>query len=163
MPGYTPETIKTIIGKEVGLSDWVVITQDMINQFADLTRDHQFIHVDPERAKKTPLGGTIAHGFLTLSMLGSFVYATDFAMANATMGFNYGLNKVRFITPVKTGSRVRGRFTLKSMEERAPGQFMATCEVIVEIEGEAKPALTAEWLTLTIVSEPRLATAERHP
>jgi acyl dehydratase len=153
MPAYTRETIKTIVGKEVGLSDWVTITQDMINTFADLTNDHQFIHVDIERAKKTPMGGTVAHGFLTLSLLGNFVYAADFAMANATMGFNYGLNKVRFITPVRAGARVRGRFTLQAMEERSPGQWMATVEVIVEVEGEAKPALIAEWLTLTIVSE----------
>lgn len=153
MPTYTKETIKTIIGKEVGLSDWVTITQDMINSFADLTNDHQFIHVDLERAKKTPMGGTIAHGFLTLSMLGGFVSAAQYGMTNTRMGFNYGLNKVRFISPVRTGSRVRGRFTLKSMVERSPNQWMATAEVVVEIEGEAKPALTAEWLTLAIVSE----------
>ncbi|MEY2756640.1 MAG: hypothetical protein RIR33_418 [Pseudomonadota bacterium] len=152
---YTRDTIGTIIGKEVGLSDWVTVTQDMINTFADLTNDHQFIHVDPERAAKTPMGGTIAHGFLTLSMLGGFVYAARYGMANTTMGFNYGLNKVRFISPVRTGSRVRGRFTLKSMEERSPSQWMATAEVVVEIEGESKPALTAEWLTLAIVSEPK--------
>lgn len=152
MPNYTAETIKDVIGKEVGLSDWVAVTQGMIDQFADITNDHQFIHVDVERAKNTPFGGTIAHGFLSLSMLGGLVSAADFGMAGATMGFNYGLNKIRFLSPVKAGSEIRARFKLLSMEERSPGQWMATVEVIVEINGEDKPALIAEWLTLTIVS-----------
>jgi acyl dehydratase len=152
MPGYTSETIKDIVGKEVGLSDWVTLDQTKINQFADLTNDHQFIHVDPQRAAKTPLGGTIAHGFLTLSMLGDLVRAADFAMAKATWGMNYGFNKIRFLTPVKSGSRIRARFTLKAMEERSPGQWMGTVDVVIEIEGESRPALVAEWLTLTYVS-----------
>jgi acyl dehydratase len=151
MPGYTSETIKERVGKEVGLSDWVEVPQTMVDQFADLTGDHQFIHVDPERARTTPLGGTIAHGFLTLSLLGKLVSAADFGMAGATMGFNYGFNKIRFLTPVKTGSRIRARFVLKGMDERSPGQWMATVEATVEIEGSDKPALSAEWLTLTIV------------
>lgn len=151
MPGYTRDTIKDLVGKEVGLSDWIDVPQEMVNQFADLTGDHQFIHVDPERAKATPLGGTIVHGFLTLSLLGNMVSAADFGMAGATMGFNYGFNKIRFLTPVKTGSRIRTRFVLKAMEERSPGQWMATVVATVEIEGSEKPALTAEWLTLTIV------------
>lgn len=151
MPGYTKDTIRELVGKEVGLSEWVAVPQTMVDEFAHLTGDHQFIHVDPERAKATPLGGTIAHGFLTLSLLGTMVSAADFGMAGATMGFNYGFNKIRFLTPVKTGSRIRGRFVLKAMEERSPGQWMATVEATVEIEGSEKPALSAEWLTLTIV------------
>ncbi len=152
MPGYTRETIKAVIGTEVGLSKWITIDQSMIDRFADLTDDHQFIHVDAERASKTPMGGTIAHGFLTLSMLGGLATVADIGMANATMGFNYGFNKIRFITPVRSGSRVRARFTLIAMEERSPGQWMATMGVSVEIEGQDKPALTAEWLTLTITT-----------
>ncbi|MBY0520667.1 MAG: MaoC family dehydratase [Sphingomonas sp.] len=152
MPGYTRETIKAMIGKEVGLSKWLTIDQSMIDRFAVLTDDHQFIHVDVERAAKTPMGGTIAHGFLTLSMLGGLATVADIGMAGATMGFNYGFNKIRFITPVRSGGRVRARFTLLNMEERSPGQWMATLGVTVEIEGQDKPALTAEWLTLTITS-----------
>ncbi|MBY0305557.1 MAG: MaoC family dehydratase [Sphingomonas sp.] len=152
MPGYTRETIKAVIGTEVGLSKWITIDQSMIDRFADLTDDHQFIHVDTDRAAKTPMGGTIAHGFLTLSMLGGLATVADIGMAGATMGFNYGFNKIRFITPVRSGSRVRARFTLIAMEERSPGQWMATMGVSVEIEGQDKPALTAEWLTLTITA-----------
>ncbi|MBX9858135.1 MAG: MaoC family dehydratase [Sphingomonas sp.] len=152
MPGYTRETIKAVIGTEVGLSKWITIDQSMIDRFADLTDDHQFIHVDAERAAKTPMGGTIAHGFLTLSMLGGLATVADIGMAGATMGFNYGFNKIRFITPVRSGSRVRARFTLIDMEERSPNQWMATMGVTVEIEGQDKPALTAEWLTLTITA-----------
>lgn len=152
MGGYTRETIGAVIGNEVGVSDWITIDQSMIDQFADLTNDHQFIHVDPDRASRTPMGGTIAHGFLTLSMMGGLATVADIGMANATMGFNYGFNKIRFITPVRSGSRVRARFTLLNMEERNPNQWMATMGVSVEIEGKDKPALTAEWLTLTITA-----------
>ncbi|MEM8986659.1 MAG: MaoC family dehydratase [Pseudomonadota bacterium] len=153
MPGYTRETIKDIIGTEVGVSDWVPVTQDMINQFADLTNDHQYIHVNPELAKKTPFGTTIAHGFLTLSMVGGLAYVADIGMAGVTMGFNYGFNKVRFLAPVKNGSRIRGRFFLKSMEEREPNQWLSTLEITIEIEDEDKPALIAEWLGLSIVGQ----------
>lgn len=152
MPGYTRETIRDLVGREVGLSDWVTLDQSRIDRFADLTNDHQFIHVDPERARRTPLGGTIAHGFLTLSMLGDLVRVADFTMAGATWGMNYGFNRIRFLSPVRSGSRIRGRFTLRAMEERSPGQWMGTLDVVVEIEGESRPALVAEWLTLTYVS-----------
>jgi acyl dehydratase len=152
MPGCTRETIRDLVGREVGLSDWVTLDQSRIDRFADLTNDHQFIHVDPERARRTPLGGTIAHGFLTLSMLGDLVRVADFTMAGATWGMNYGFNRIRFLSPVRSGSRIRGRFTLKAMEERSPGQWMDTLDVVVEIEGESRPALVAEWLTLTYVS-----------
>lgn len=152
MQVYTRETINSIIGKEVGVSDWVAVDQNMINEFANLTNDHQFIHVDPIRAKDTPFGGTIAHGFLTLSLLGSLALAVNFMMAGATMGFNYGFNKIRFLSPVKSGKRIRAKFTLKAVEERTPGQWLSTMDVVVEIEGEGRPALSAEWLTLTICS-----------
>jgi acyl dehydratase len=153
MPGYTRETIKTLIGQEVGCSQWLPVSQDMVDRFADLTGDHQFIHVDPARAKASPFGGTIAHGFLTLSLIGGMVHVVDIAMAGAVMGVNYGLDKIRFLTPVKTGSRIRGRFVLRSMVERAAGQWMATMEVVVEIEGSDRPAMIADWLTLTIVNQ----------
>jgi acyl dehydratase len=153
MKFYTRETIKDIIGTEVGLSDWQTVTQEMVNEFAVLTNDHQFIHVDPERAKATPFGGTIAHGFLTLSLLGGMAYVAQYTMQGATMGMNYGFDKIRFLNPVKTGSRIRARFVLKAMDERAPGQWMSRLEATVEIEGSDKPALVAEWLTLTFTAQ----------
>jgi acyl dehydratase len=153
MTAYTRDTIRDIIGKEVGVSDWETVTQAMVDTFATLTKDHQFIHVDPERAKSTPFGGTIAHGFLTLSLLGGMSYVAQYTMAGATMGMNYGFDKIRFLTPVRTGSRIRGRFVLKAMEERKPGQWIATLEATVEIEGSDKPAVIADWLTLTFVAQ----------
>ncbi len=151
MATYDRDTIKTIIGKEVGVSDWVTITQDMVNQFAALTRDPVELHTNVELAKKTPFGGTIAHGLLTLSMIGGFCTAAEVLMKGITMGLNYGFDKVRFVAPVKTGSRIRGRFVLRSMEERDPGRWVSTMDVTIEIEGESKPALVAEWLGMQIV------------
>lgn len=147
----TKETIKAKIGKEVGVSDWVTIDQDMINRFADLTGDHQFIHVNPELAAQTPFGGTIAHGFLVLSLIAKFGQSADFVMEGVTMGVNYGFDKVHLVAPVRTGKRVRARFVLKDMVERAPGQWLSTLGVTVEIEGEAKPAIIADWLGLQYV------------
>lgn len=147
----TKETIKAKIGKEVGVSDWVTIDQDMINRFADLTGDHQFIHVNPELAAQTPFGGTIAHGFLVLSLIAKFGQSADFVMEGVTMGVNYGFDKVRLVAPVRTGKRVRARFVLKDMVERASGQWLSTLGVTVEIEGEAKPAIIADWLGLQYV------------
>ncbi len=147
----TAETIKAKIGKEIGVSDWVTIDQDMINRFADLTDDHQFIHVNPELAAQTPFGGTIAHGFLVLSLISKFGQSADFVMQGVTMGVNYGFDKVRLVAPVHTGKRVRGRFVLKDMVERAPGQWLSTLTVTIEIEGEAKPAIIADWLGLQYV------------
>lgn len=146
MPVYTADTIKNVVGTELGVSEWVTITQDMVNQFASLTGDPVEIHTNVELARQTPFGGTIAHGLLTLSMLGGFCTAAELLMEGITMGLNYGFNKVRFIAPVKTGSRIRGRFVLKSMEQRAPGQWLSSMDVTIEIEGDAKPALIAEWL-----------------
>ncbi|WP_183985606.1 MaoC family dehydratase [Sphingomonas jinjuensis] len=140
--------MKESIGTEQ-VSDWVEVTQAMIDQFAEATGDHQFIHVDPVRAAQTPFGGTIAHGFLTLSLMPLLSSKVPNAprLANAKMGVNYGGNKVRFLTPVRSGSRVRGRFKLLSFEEKRPGQFQQTSEFTVEIEGQDKPALIAEWIS----------------
>ena len=152
VPTYSRETIKSAIGTEVGLSEWTTITQEMVNQFAQLTGDPVRLHTDVELARKTPFGGTIAHGLLTLSMIGGFCTAAEVLMEGITMGLNYGFDKVRFVAPVKTGSRIRGRFHLRSMEERNPGQWVSTMDVIIEIEGESKPALVAEWLGMQLVS-----------
>lgn len=134
------------------VSDWVEITQEMIDKFADATGDHQFIHVNPELAAKTPFGGTIAHGFLTLSLMPMLVAKADIpGIEGVKMGVNYGGNKTRFITPVRSGKRVRGRFKLLSFTERHPNVWEHVQEYTVEIEGEEKPALVAEWIALFYV------------
>jgi acyl dehydratase len=138
-------------GSEVGVSDWVTLTQERINQFADVTGDHQFIHVDIERAKATHFGGTIAHGLLTLSLLPAMSYQVMPKIEGTKLGVNYGYNKIRFLAPVKTGKRVRGRFTLAEVNDTKPGQVMSISTVTVEIEGEDKPALIAEWVTLAYI------------
>ncbi len=143
----TREEMAARIGQEVGVSRWFEVTQAMVDAFADVTEDHQFIHTDPERAKATPFGGTIAHGFLTLSLLSAMVYDAVPAIEGVTMGVNYGFDRVRFISPVKVGSRVRARFVLTAFDQRAPGEVQSTLDVTVEIEGEAKPALSATWLS----------------
>ncbi|MBR9652896.1 MaoC family dehydratase [Thalassovita aquimarina] len=139
------EDFEALLGKEMGVSDWFSVTQDQINQFADCTHDHQYIHVDPEAAAQTPFGTTIAHGFLTLSLLSAMVYQMP-SIEGIVMGVNYGFDRVRFISPVKVGSRVRGRFVLSKFEELKPGEFQTTMDVTVEIEGQEKPALVAQWL-----------------
>ncbi|UZK70943.1 MaoC family dehydratase [Sphingomonas sp. S1-29] len=139
------------IGSEA-VSDWVEVTQAMIDKFADATGDHQFIHVDPARAAMTPFGGTIAHGFLTLSLMPMLSARTALPeIANVKMGVNYGGNKVRFLTPVRSGSRVRGRFKLLDLAEKRPGQWQQTNAFTVEIEGEEKPAMIAEWISQIFV------------
>jgi acyl dehydratase len=148
---YTPDELKARIGQEVGVSDWVEITQDMVDRFADVTDDHQFIHVDPVAAAKTPFGGTIAHGFLVLSLIAKMAKAAEFVLKGVQMGMNYGFDKVRLMAPVKTGKRIRGRFVLKDLVERSPGQWLSTLAVTVEIEGETKPALVADWLGMQFV------------
>lgn len=152
MATCTPDEMKARIGQET-VSDWVVVSQEMIDKFADATGDHQFIHVDPERAKLTPFGTTIAHGFLTLSLMPLLSASVPDApqLAGAKMGVNYGGNKVRFLNPVKSGSRVRGRFRLVEFDEKRPGQFQQTTEFTVDIEGEDKPALIAEWIAQVFV------------
>ncbi len=139
---------KAKVGQEVGVSDWILVDQGRIDTFAEVTGDHQFIHVDPEKAKLTPFGGTIAHGYLTLSLLSAMAYDAMPGIEGAKMGVNYGLNKLRFMAPVRAGKRIRGRFTIADVAERSPGQFQTTVTVSVEIEGEDKPALAAEWVTL---------------
>lgn len=139
-------------GKEVGVSEWLEVDQERINQFAEATGDHQYIHVDPERAAQTPFGTTIAHGFLTMSLMVLMGYEGSTKLNNAVMGINYGFDKLRFINPVKVDSRIRGRFKLLSAEEKKPKHYLLKHEVTVEIEGEEKPALIAEWLGMTVVS-----------
>ena len=151
MPSLTPDEMKARIGAE-SVSDWVEVSQAMIDRFAEATGDHQFIHVDPERAAATPFGGTIAHGFLTLSLMPLLTSKADLPrVEGAAMGVNYGGNKVRFLAPVPSGSKVRGRFTLLSFDEKRPGQFQQTVEFTVEIEGRDKPALIAEWISQVLV------------
>ena len=148
MPLANIEDIKFKVGQEVGVSPWILVSQADIDTFADVTGDHQFIHVDPEAAKATPFGGTIAHGFLTLSLLSQMAAHVMLRPDNVKMAVNYGFEKVRFIAPVRSGKRVRGRFTLARMDEKNPGQFQFVHHVVVEIEGEDKPALTADWIGL---------------
>ncbi|MBT8472177.1 MAG: MaoC family dehydratase [Marinicaulis sp.] len=144
------EELVNYVGKEVGVSDWCEISQDRINQFADVTEDHQYIHVDPEAAKASPFGTTVAHGFLTLSMLSKLAESSVLVIEGVKAGVNYGFDKVRFITPVKSGKRIRGRFKLMKADQRLPGQWAIKYAATVEIEGEEKLALVAEWLTMQI-------------
>lgn len=146
MKTVKPEELAGLIGQEIGVSQWVDIAQDRINVFADCTEDHQFIHIDKDKAKMTPFGGTIAHGFLTLSLLSKFSEGAGLVLDGVKMGVNYGFEKVRFLAPVPSGSKVRGRFTLKDAVEKKPGQFLLTYEVTVDIDGGEKPALIADWL-----------------
>lgn len=132
------------VGETIGTSSWFLLDQERINHFADTTEDHQFIHVDPEAAKATPFGQTIAHGFLTLSMLAPMMAEMDQPVVK--MSVNYGFDKVRFLSPVKSGKRIRGHIKLLEMTEKRPGQWQQRVEVTVEIEGEDKPALLAEWI-----------------
>lgn len=137
---------------EERVSGWVEVTQQMIDKFAEATGDHQFIHVDPARAAMTPFGGTIAHGFLTLSLMPLLSSLTPQPrIEGVKMGVNYGGNKVRFLTPVRSGKRVRGRFKLLELAEKRPGQWQQTNEFTVEIEGETKPAMIAEWISQIFV------------
>ena len=146
------ETLLASVGQEVGVSPWRAVTQHMIDLFADATDDHQFIHCDPERAaRETPFGGTIAHGFLSLSLLSAMAFETLPPLDGSRMGVNHGFDQVRFLTPVKTGSRVRTRFVLADVKARPSGWVQITHDVTVEIDVSVKPALTARWLTLTFI------------
>ena len=142
----TLDELRALKGEEYGVSSWIEVTQEMIDQFADVTHDHQFIHVDPEKAKMTPFGGTIAHGFLTLSLLSAMTYECGPGLQNVVMGVNYGMDKMRFLAPVPAGAKVRGRFTLMDLDESKPGEVTYKNAVTVEIEGSDKPALYAEWI-----------------
>ena len=149
MSEITLDAYKAMVGQEIGVSRWFEIKQDRINQFADVTEDHQFIHVDPERAKQTPFGGTVAHGFLTLSLLAPMAFDAQPTISNTAMVVNYGFDRIRLIAPVPAGSRIRGHFVLKEVVDRGAHEIMARTEVTVEIEGGGKPALVADWLGLT--------------
>lgn len=148
MPIATLEEIASRAGDEVGVSGWLTVDQERITAFADATEDRQFIHVDPGTAAKTPFGGTIAHGFLTLSLLSRMAAEAMLIPDNTKMVVNYGLDRVRFLAPVRSGKRIRGRFTLDAVDEKARGQILLRHIVAIEIEGEDRPALSAVWLTL---------------
>jgi acyl dehydratase len=143
----TKEQLLELVGQELGTSEWFAVDQERINQFADVTKDHQFIHVDPERAVAAGLDGTIAHGMLTLSMIVGFCRDFAPALEGSKMVINYGFDKVRFASPVKVNDRIRAVAVLAEARERA-GQLLVKAKVTIEIEGETKPALIAEWLTL---------------
>jgi acyl dehydratase len=148
MPIASLDEIRAHVGTEVGVSSWLTIDQARIDAFAGATDDRQFIHVDPTAAARTPFGGTIAHGFLTLSLLSRMAADAMLIPEGVKMAVNYGFDRIRFLAPVPSGKRVRGRFTLDSVEEKAPGQWLFRHTVTVEIEGEDKPALSAAWLGL---------------
>ena len=155
MEGYSPVTTITVaamrdrIGTET-VSDWITVTQAMIDGFAEATGDRQFIHVDLARAAQTPFGGIIAHGFLTLSLMPQLAEKVADApvVQGMRMAVNYGGNSVRFVTPVRSGARVRGRFHLAAFDEKRPGQYQQVTDFTVEIEGADTPALVAQWITL---------------
>jgi len=148
-PPITLDAYQAMVGKEIGVSSWHLIDQPRIDTYADVIEDHQFIHVDPERARKeTAFGTTIAHGFLTMSLMSIMSYEVMPVIAGTTMGVNYGFDKLRFISPVRSGKRVRGRFVLAEAKLRKPNELQSRTNVTVEIEGEDKPALVADWLGL---------------
>lgn len=144
------ERLKQKVGTEIGVSDWVRVTQTMIDQFADATDDTQWIHVDPARAAHTPFGRTIAHGFLTLSLCSRFSYQCFPDEPGQVMGINYGLDRIRFLAPVLRGSYVRGRFTLTQVDARKAGELLRRVALTVEIRGNETPALVADWLGLVV-------------
>jgi len=148
VPVANLDEIRSRVGDEIGVSSWLTVDQERIHAFAEATEDRQFIHTDPDAAAQTPFGGTIAHGFLSLSLMSRMGAEAMLIPEGAKMAVNYGLDRVRFLAPVPSGARVRGRFTLDSVEEKAPRQLLFRHTVAVEIEGAEKPALTAVWLGL---------------
>lgn len=146
------EDLTDYIGKKTGVSRWFTITQEQIDSFADATHDHQFIHIDPVKAKQTPFGGTIAHGFLSLSLLSAVSYEAGLNLEKTLMGLNYGFDKIRFLQPVSVNSKIRGHMVLANVLEKRPGEFLLTWDISIEIESVDKPALTAQWLTITITN-----------
>jgi acyl dehydratase len=152
-PPISLSAYQEMLGREVGVSSWHLVDQSRINAFADVIEDHQFIHIDPERAKReTPFGTAVAHGFLTMSLLSIMSYEVMPVIEGTTMGVNYGFDKLRFISPVRAGSRVRGRFTLMEAKLRKPTELLSRTSVSVEIEGEEKPAIVADWIGLIYFS-----------
>jgi acyl dehydratase len=152
MTAMSMDAFRALVGKEMGVSRWFEIDQSRIDAFATNTEDHQFIHVDPERAAASPFGGTIAHGFLSMSMLAAMAYDAQPSIEGQAMSVNYGFDRVRMLSPVRAGSRIRGRFVLASITDRGPKEFMTKTETTVEIEGSDKPALVAEWLGITYLA-----------
>ncbi len=145
----TPQDMQAKIGETIGTSEWLLVDQEMIDKFADATGDNQFIHVNPDMAKMTPFGGTIAHGFLTLSLIPVLTEKSDIEKPEGLkMALNYGGNRVRFLQPVRSGKQVRAHFKLVGMQEKRPGQWEQTVEITLEIEGEEKPGYVAEWISL---------------
>ena len=153
MPVASLDEIRGRVGSKIGASAWLTVDQERISAFADATDDHQFIHVEPAAAASVGLGGTIAHGFLTLSLISRMAADVMLIPQGTRMAVNYGFDHVRFLAPVPAGSRVRGHFTLEKAEEKAPGQLLLKHLVQVEIEGSEKPALTAQWLGLIFIQE----------
>jgi len=145
------DDLPAYVGKEIGVSPWRTVTQEIIDKFADATDDHQFIHTDPGRAAETPYGGTIAHGFLVLSLLSAMTYETLPPIAGTRLAINQGFEKLRFVAPVKSGARIRTRFVMASVNIRPSGAIQLAYDVTIEIENSIKPALTAHWLTITMV------------
>ena len=140
-----------LVGKELEPSPWLEITQERVNQFADATNDHQFIHIDPEKAARTPFGGPIAHGFLSLSLLSYLNEQSAVFPENLAIVINYGSDKVRYLEPVRVGKRIRSRQTVIEMNEKKPGHWLMKCAVTVDIEGEDTPALVAEILSMMVI------------
>jgi acyl dehydratase len=157
----TIDALIGLVGTETGVSHWITIDQKRIDAFAEITEDRQFIHIDPEAARATPFGGTIAHGFLTLSMLSALAGDAMPRPADLAMSVNYGFDKMRFLSPVPAGSRIRGRFKLESVTSRGENEFLARNIATVEIEGAAKPALIAEWLALYILNPDRAKAGDK--
>jgi acyl dehydratase len=151
MSTVNKENVQAQVGVQLEPTPWHTVTQEQINQFADCTLDHQFIHIDPEAAAKTPFGGTIAHGFLTLSMLSHFSESFGFVIEGAYMGVNYGFDAVRFIAPVREGKRIRAHAKTLEVVEKNPCHFMSKTEVTLEIEGEEKPALISVLICMQMV------------
>jgi acyl dehydratase len=148
---YDVSTLEQFVGQELGVSDWLPVDQERINEFADSTSDHQWIHVDVERAQReSPLGSTIAHGYLTLALLPAMLMEINFVPEGVAQVLNYGLNRVRFITPVKAGARIRDRVVLLAVEPQDKGRLLLTFQNTVEIEDENKPAMIAETLALLL-------------
>jgi acyl dehydratase len=148
-PPVSLETYQQMVGEEVGVSSWHLVDQSRIDVYADVIEDHQFIHIDPERARReTNFGTTVAHGFLTMSLLSIMSYEVMPVIEGTTMGVNYGFDKLRFVSPVRSGARVRGRFKLMEARLRKPKELQSRTNVTVEIEGEEKPALVADWIGL---------------
>jgi len=151
MPSVPTEELSQYIDKPLDASAWMLIDQDRINDFADATLDYQFIHVDEEKAAQTPFGGTIAHGYLTMSLISHFLPECSVVPEDAVMGINYGSDKIRFLQPVPVNSELRGKATLREVTEKAPGQLLLKNEIEIQIKGEDKPALVAEILSLFII------------